>query len=172
MKLVSSMGCAWAMLVGLIVLVGCRQQADPGVADPPVSQAVKPPAENAGAGTWRAFAARVVHDEVKDDTIHPFSFAVPAGDDADAKDARRSIVMAVRTTLGNTAIPGNLLAFTGPDSRAVATVIEEGFQDLPTSVTKGVTVLYIGTPDMSSRVDKVTRDAGVRLRVRVMATPE
>ncbi|KAF1005949.1 MAG: hypothetical protein GAK28_02857 [Luteibacter sp.] len=172
MKFVSNMRCTWAMLAGMVVLGGCHHQEDPGVADPPVSQAIKPPAGNAGAGTWRAFAARVVHDEVKDDTLHPFTFAVPAGDDADAKEARRSIVMAVRTTLGNTAIPGNLLAFTGPDSRAVAAVIEESFRDLPTSVTKGVTVLYIGTSDMSSRVDKVMRDAGARLRVRAMATPE
>lgn len=156
------------IVMTLLTLPGCNRPADPGEATSPPAQQLQSPAKAAKAENWRTFAAAVVQSEVKDESIRPFTFVVPEGSDDDSKEQRQAIVVAVRGMLMNTALPGRLLAFTGPDSATVGEVIVDALHGLPGLPARGLTFLFIGTPQASIAASQAVRAAGGNLRLRPM----
>jgi len=163
-----------AGLFGLVLLSGCGHGtgATASSTASPAEPAVLVPPTNADDVTaWREFMVKSILSVTHDPKLHPYSFVVPAGDSADVTDRRKSEAMAIRMMLGNTAVPGNMIALTGPDSTKVADVIIEAFKGLPPHAAQGLAVLYVGVPDAADAAKKIVSAAGAELRVRQMRAP-
>ncbi len=158
----------WGMGV-LLLLTGCGHSPDPGVTPTSSAELLQPPGRAARVEEWRTFATNTVQSELSDASIHPFTFVIPTGDDAEAQDQRKAIAATVRGMLANTALPGKVLAFTGADSAMVAAVIVDALRDLPGLPARGLTIIFIGTAEASNAAGKAVRAAGGNLRLRPMA---
>lgn len=163
------------MSVAVALLAGCsHHDSDPGIsaASTMTSAAplVPPPNPN-DMVAWRAFLGKAILAETHDSKLHPYAFVVPAGDAAVAAQQRRGEAIAVHGLLGRTAVPGNMLALTGPDSIQVTEVINEAFKDVPAQGARGLTILYIGAPTSAVKAQAIVQAAGAELRMRPMRSP-
>jgi hypothetical protein len=159
-------------VVGLTLLAGCGHSnpSQTATARTETQQLVAPVNPN-DVNAWRTFMGQAILDVTHDKTLHPYSFVVPAGDTADATTRRRHEAMTIHAMLGRTAVPGNMIAFTGPDSTKVAEVVASAFQKLPAHTAQGLTVLFVGTPAVARTVESAVSAAGAQLRVRAMRMP-
>jgi hypothetical protein len=76
----------------------------------------------------------------------PYMYFVPAGDDTPNQDARINQLDNVKTTVARGVLPGNMMAFGGPNSALTAGLIQDAFKDAQAGSFKGVIVLFIGAP--------------------------
>ncbi len=166
-----------ALAVAAVLLVGCGHHEDPGTSTASTASAAKPavplasPSNPDDAAAWRAFLGKAILAETHDPNVHPYAFVVPGGDSTDAVQQRHGEAMAIRGMLGHTAVPGNMLAVTGPDSSLVVEVIGEAFKDVPARGAQGLTILYVGIPAALTKVPETVKAAGAELRVRAMQAP-
>ena len=156
-------------IFGLTLLAGCGH-GNSSQAAASKSQPVQlvAPANPNDVNAWRAFMGQAILDVTHDKTMHPYSFVVPAGDTINATARRRHEAMTIHAMLGRTAVPGNMIALTGPDSIKVAEVVASAFQKLPAHTAQGLTVLFVGTPTAAQTVESVVSASGAQLRVRAM----
>lgn len=163
-----------ALVLAALLLGACGHGADSSTSNTSTAADASqwvPPANADDVNAWRAFIGKAILAETKDPNMHPYSFIVPAGDTADAVERRKGEAQAIHDMLGRTAMPGNMLALTGPDSEKVAEVINEAFKGAPAQVARGLTVLYVGVPLAAAKSEDVVRQAGAELRVVAMKAP-
>ena len=140
------------LLVGLVVaaLAACSGSHD-GPSNAPTagaSAASSAPAvptaphNPADINAWRDFASSAAPPVSNGQ--HVYSFAVPAGNTAGAKDQRDKIVGAIKSLIGHgVPLPGNTLVIAGPDGQAAAEVVVAAYKDEPKDVFKGMTVRFV-----------------------------
>jgi hypothetical protein len=160
---------------GLVLLAGC------GHGTPDSSQSLTtataksatlvPPDNPNDTRAWHAFIKQAILEVTHTPELHPYAFVVPAGDSASATQRRMSEAMAIRSMLGRTAVPGNMIALAGPDSDKVATVVTTAFQKLPSHAAQGLTVLFVGSPASAATTKSIVESAGARLRVVAIPQP-
>ena len=90
--------------------------------------------------------------------------AVPAGDDDASKAGYQRQLENVQDTVARGVLPGNLLAFAGPDSSKTADLIVAAFQGAKPGSFKGVIVLFIGDKADEQRVETAVNPTGATVR--------
>lgn len=164
-----------SLLVCVVVLVaGCGHAGgDSSTASTTafVPPELTPPTNPDDVNAWRAFIGESIQRVTHNPNVHPYSYVVPRGDDADSMDRRKGEAGAIRSLLGRTAVPGNMIALTGPDSAKVSEVIVAAFKDLTPSTARGLTVLYVGTTKDGLAAKATVAAAGARLQIEAMRSP-
>ena len=78
-------------------------------------------------------------------TSRPYMYFVPGGEDETAVTDRANQLENVRTVVSRGVLPGNMMAFGGPDSHTTAKLVVDAFADAQPGSFKDVIVLFIGT---------------------------
>jgi hypothetical protein len=94
----------------------------------------------------------------------PYMYFVPAGDAQDVQDARQSQLDNVSGTVSRGVLPGNMLAFGGPDSKLTADLVSAAFKDASDGSFKDVVVLFVGAAADQDRVKDALAKSGATYR--------
>lgn len=143
-----------AAAVMTVALSACEQQkaVDPAAA-PVVTAAVTMPAAGSDAVAWKKYLADVVMKNMQGvKTDRPYMYFVPAGEDGKIVLDRSNQLDNVKTVISRGVVPGNMLAFGGPDSKTTADLIIDAFTDGQANTFKDVVVLFVGAEADSERV--------------------
>jgi hypothetical protein len=158
-------------VVGVLALTACgpseeekaKAASDAAVAE--MMKPVSPPAADADKAAWQKYLVVVVKQNMRGvKTNQPYMYFVPKGDAADVQDARKSQLDNVSATVSRGVLPGNMLAFGGPDSKLTADLVIESFKDASAGSFKGVVVLFIGAADDQDRVKDAVAKTGAEFR--------
>ena len=104
---------------------------------------------------WQAYLSQVVQNNMQGvSASSPYVYFVPAGTDAMDVAERQRQLEQVQGVVARTVLPGNMLAFGGPDSALTAKMIEDSFTGAVAGSFKGVTVLFIGDKADDAAVQK------------------
>jgi hypothetical protein len=98
----------------------------------------------------------------------PYAYMVPAGDDDEAKAKYDRQLQNVQDTVARGVLPGNMLAFAGPNSARTADFIIAAFQGAKPGSFKDVIVLFIGDQADKDRVDAALQPTGATVRFVAM----
>ena len=93
-------------------------------------------------------------------TLHPYMYYIPSGDSADVQGARLQQLNNVSDSVARGVLPGNVMAFGGPDSKATADLVVEAFKGANEGSFKGVAVLFIGAAADQDRVKDALAKSG------------
>ncbi|HXD84271.1 MAG TPA: hypothetical protein VN599_07550 [Rudaea sp.] len=158
-------------LAGVFMLAACgpsdedKQKAAEAAAQALANAPVPLPAAGADDAAWQKYLVSVVTRNMQGvKTNHPFMYYVPAGDSPDAEDARKSQLDNVGTTVARGVLPGNMLAFGGPDSKLTADLIVEAFANANDGSFKNVVLLFAGASADQQRVQDAIAKSGAELR--------
>ncbi|HMM57162.1 MAG TPA: hypothetical protein PKD77_06165 [Rudaea sp.] len=159
------------VLVTAVLLAACgqsdeeKQAAADAAAKAAANAPVPLPAAGADDAAWQKYLVSVVTRNMQGvKTNHPFMYYVPAGDSMAAEDARKSQLDNVGATVARGVLPGNMLAFGGPDSKATADLIVEAFANANDGSFKNVVVLFAGAAADQQRVQDAIAKSGAELR--------
>ena len=159
------------VLVTAVLLAACgqsdeeKQAAADAAAKAAANAPVPLPAAGADDAAWQKSLVSVVTRNMQGvKTNHPFMYYVPAGDSMAAEDARKSQLDNVGATVARGVLPGNMLAFGGPDSKATADLIVEAFANANDGSFKNVVVLFAGAAADQQRVQDAIAKSGAELR--------
>jgi hypothetical protein len=129
-------------------LAACNQQKEaaqePAAAAPQVAAVPTNPNDKTA---WKQYLVSVVTANMQGvKTNHPYMYFVPAGDDDATKSDRQNQLDNVKTVVARGVLPGNMMAFGGPDSKTTADLVVEAFKDAQAGSFKDVVVLFVGAP--------------------------
>jgi hypothetical protein len=154
-------------LAGTLALSACgpneeeQRKAAEAAAAAEAAKPVPVPAANADKAAWQKYLKAVVQQNMKDvKTNHPYLYFIPNGDSAEVQDARKNQLDNVSTTVARGVLPGNMMAFGGPDSKLTADMIVDSFKEAQDGTFKGVVVLFIGAPADNDRVKDALTKSG------------
>lgn len=145
-------------LLATLALVGCKKEEAEKPKKEPV-QVVVPTDANDLAG-WKTYLTGVVQNNMGGVRSRPFVYFVPAGDDDVAKEEAQRQLEGVQDVVLRGVLPGNMLAFGGPDAAKVATLVTEGFKDVRPNSMKGVKILVVGAAADEQRIRDVLAPGG------------
>lgn len=155
------------MCVALFALGGCNKEdkaAQDAAAVAP-AEVVTMPAAPGDKAAWKKYLISVVTDNMQDvKTTHPYMYFVPQGDDDAAKADRENQLANVQTVVARGVLPGNMLAFGGPDSATTTELIKQAFASVSPGSFKGVVVLFIGAPSDEEAVKQALEPASAEFR--------
>jgi hypothetical protein len=137
-----------ALACALFALAACNQQKEaaqePAAAAPQVAAVPTNPNDKTA---WKQYLVSVVTANMQGvKTNHPYMYFVPAGDDDATKSDRQNQLDNVKTVVARGVLPGNMMAFGGPDSKTTADLVVEAFKDAQAGSFKDVVVLFVGAP--------------------------
>lgn len=158
-------------LAGVLILSACgpsdadKEKAAEAAAAAEAAKPVPAPAPTADKSAWQTYLVAVVRQNMQGvKTSHPFMYYIPPGSDQAAMDARDSQLENVGNTVARGVVPGNMLAFGGPDSKITADLIAEAFKDANAGTFKDVVVLFVGAAADSDRVKQALVKSGAEYR--------
>lgn len=158
-------------LVGTLALSACgpsdadKQKAAEAAAAAEAAKPVPAPAATADKAAWQKYLVAVVTQNMKGvKTNHPYMYFIPNGDGADAQDARKNQLDNISTTVARGVLPGNMMAFGGPDSKLTTDTITAAFKDAQDGTFKGVVVLFIGAAADQDAVKTALAKSGAEFR--------
>lgn len=121
--------------------------------------------KKAYATAWKQYLVSVVTANMNGvKSNHPYMYFVPGGDDDAAKADRNNQLGNVTGIVSRGVLPGNMLAFGGPDSAITAQLVADAFKDVQTGSFKGVVVLFVGAQANFSRVKEALAQSGADVR--------
>ena len=125
------------------------------------------PAPTTGDKTqWKQYLVSVVTANMQGvKSTHPYMYFVPGGDDDASKGDRANQLENVKTTVARGVLPGNMLAFGGPDSTMTAQMVTDAFKDAQAGSFKDVVVLFVGKPADGDTVKQALAASGADVRV-------
>jgi hypothetical protein len=154
-------------LAGTLALSACNKQDD-GQQTTQQAAATKPTNPN-DAQAWNAYLSQIVQNNMQGMTAErPYAYLVPAGDDDDAKAKYNRQLENVQDTVARGVLPGNLLAFAGPNSAKTADFVIAAFKDAKPGSFKDVIVLFIGDQADKDRVTTALQPTGATVRFVAM----
>jgi len=149
-------------LLSVLVLTACDKEEEVAA---PVAVEVKMPTTAADRAGWKAYLVDVVKRNMAGVTSsRPYMYFVPAGEDQAAQDERINQLENVRTVVARTVLPGNMLAFGGPDSKLTGDLIVDSFKDAKAGAFKDVIVLFVGAAADQTRVQEAVAASGATYR--------
>ncbi|HET8941367.1 MAG TPA: hypothetical protein VFN13_05205 [Rudaea sp.] len=158
-------------LAAALVLSACgpseadKEKAAEAAAAAEAAKPIPVPAATADKAAWQKYLVGVVRQNMQGvKTSHPFMYYVPPGDDDAAKSARESQLDNVSDTVARGVLPGNMLAFGGPDSTITADLIIAAFQGANVGTFKNVVVLFVGAATDNDRVKEALAKSGAEYR--------
>jgi len=114
---------------------------------------------------WKQYLVSVVTANMQGvKTNHPYMYFVPAGDDDATKADRQNQLDNVKNVVARGVLPGNMMAFGGPDSKTTADLIVASFADAGAGSFKDVVVLFIGAAADLDRVKQALVSSGAEVR--------
>ena len=114
---------------------------------------------------WKQYLVSVVTANMQGvKTNHPYMYFVPGGDDDTAKSDRQNQLDNVKNVVARGVLPGNMMAFGGPDSKITSTLIVDAFKDAQAGAFKDVVVLFIGAPADVDSVKQALASSGSEVR--------
>ncbi|HET6631317.1 MAG TPA: hypothetical protein VFG73_01240 [Rhodanobacteraceae bacterium] len=153
------------MLLGTFALGGCQNSGDQTQQG---SQTAAAPARPSSAGdtkAWQNYLISKVSAHMEGMTAkRPYLYFVPAGDSPAAQGQRDLQLDQVTDTVLRTVLPGNLLAFGGPDSSTTADFISQAFSQAAKGSFKNVIVMFVGDAADKDRVAKALAPSGATYR--------
>jgi hypothetical protein len=158
-------------LIGVLALSACgpseeekaKAASDAAVAE--MMKPVSPPAADADKAAWQKYLIITVKQNMRGvKTNQPYMYFVPKGDAPDVQDARKSQLDNVSATVSRGVLPGNMLAFGGPDYKLTADLVVESFKDASAGSFKGVVVLFVGAAADQDRVKEAVSKSGAEFR--------
>jgi hypothetical protein len=154
-------------LAGSLALSACNKQEDNQQA---TQQAAAPKPTNPNdTQAWNAYLGQIVQNNMQGMTAErPYAYLVPAGDDDDAKAKYDRQLQNVQDTVARGVLPGNLLAFAGPNSAKTADFVIAAFQGAKPGSFKDVIVLFIGDQADKDRVTSALQPTGATVRFVAM----
>ena len=134
-----------------------------------VAEVVALPAADAAPTEWKKYLAAVVMQNMQGvKTNRPYMYFVPGGDGGKAILDRSNQLDNVSITVARGVLPGNMLAFGGPDSKITADLIADSFENAGAGTFKDVTVLFVGAQADSDRVKETLASSGATYRFAEM----
>jgi len=154
-------------LAGSLALSACNNQDD---SQQTTQQAAAPkPTDPNDAQAWNAYLGQIVQNNMQGMTAErPYAYMVPAGDDDEAKAKYDRQLQNVQDTVARGVLPGNMLAFAGPNSAKTADFILAAFQGAKPGSFKDVIVLFIGDQADQQRVADALAPSGATFRFVAM----
>ncbi|HET8898884.1 MAG TPA: hypothetical protein VFN09_08960 [Rhodanobacteraceae bacterium] len=147
-------------LAAALTLSGCQKEQAAPVAAP----VVKPTSASDTTG-WKKYLVDVVKQNMKGMTSNrPYLYFIPGGDNDAAVSQRQNQFDNVNNVVRATVLPGNLMAFGGPESAKTADLIIGAFKDATAGSFKGVIVLFIGDQADKQRVADGIAASGAEYR--------
>jgi hypothetical protein len=114
---------------------------------------------------WKQYLVSVVTANMQGvKTNHPYMYFVPAGDDDATKADRQNQLDNVKNVVARGVLPGNMMAFGGPDSKTTADLIVASFAEAGAGSFKDVIVLFIGAPGDLDAVKSALGPSGADVR--------
>mgnify|MGYP001333936471 CR=1 FL=1 len=163
---------AAAMAVMTFALAACNkeQAADPAAQAAAAATAPVPlPAPGSDAAAWKKYLADVVMKNMEGvKTNRPYMYFVPDGGDEKAAMDRENQLDNVKTVVARGVLPGNMIAFGGPDSATTADLVVEAFAEGQAGTLKDVLVLFVGAEADSARVQAALATVGATYRFAEM----
>jgi hypothetical protein len=154
-------------LAGSLVLSACNKQED--TQQTTQQAAATKPTDPNDAQAWNAYLGQIVQNNMQGMTAErPYAYMVPAGDDDDAKAKYDRQLQNVQDTVARGVLPGNLLAFAGPNSARTADFVITAFQGAKPGSFKDVIVLFIGDEADKDRVTTALQPTGATVRFVAM----
>ena len=145
-------------------LSACNKQGDDQQAQEQVQKAPKPTDVNDAKG-WNAYLGQLVQANLQGmKAPQPYAYLVTAGDTDEAKAQNDRQLSTVQDTVARGVLPGNLLAFAGPDSAKTADLVVTAFTGAKAGSFKDVIVLFIGDQADQQRVEEVLKPTGATIR--------
>jgi len=140
-----------------------EQQANPQAEATP--QVAPVPKSSTDKTAWKQYLVSVVTANMQGvKTNHPYMYFVPAGDDDATKADRQNQLDNVKNVVARGVLPGNMMAFGGPDSKTTADLIVASFADAQAGSFKDVVVLFIGAPGDLDAVKQALASSGAEVR--------
>jgi hypothetical protein len=94
---------------------------------------------------WKQYLVSVVTANMQGvKTNHPYMYFVPGGEDDAAKADRQNQLDNVKNVVARGVLPGNMMAFGGPDSKITSDLLVQSFSGVQAGSFKDVVVLFIG----------------------------
>jgi hypothetical protein len=144
---------------------GDKAKQDAAAAAAAQTPAVLPVPATGDKEAWKKYLISVVTANMQGvKSTHPYMYFVPGGDDDAAKADRANQLENVKTTVSRGVLPGNMLAFGGPDSAMTAQVITDAFKDAQAGSFKDVVVLFVGKPTESDAVKQALAASSADVR--------
>jgi Prokaryotic membrane lipoprotein lipid attachment site len=152
--------------VATFALSACNQQPEAAKPQAEVAPQVAPmPTNPADKTAWKQYLVSVVTANMQGvKTNHPYMYFVPGGDDDAAKADRQNQLDNVKNVVARGVLPGNLMAFGGPDSKATADIIVQAFAGAQAGALKDVIVLFIGAAGDLDTVKQAVTASGAEVR--------
>jgi len=151
-----------------LALGACDQNKQPAQEQAAAEQkpAVIPVPSNAtDKAAWKQYLVSVVTANMQGvKTNHPYMYFVPGGDDETAKADRDNQLENVKTTVSRGVLPGNMMAFGGPDSTLTSQLIVDAFGVASPGSFKDVVVLFIGAPGDFDAIKNAVASSGAEAR--------
>lgn len=153
-------------LLATLALSACDQKKEEAAESTEQKvETVALPAPGSEVSAWKKYLASVVMQNMAGvKTTRPFMYFVPAGDDDKAQSDRSNQLDKVSSDVSRGVLPGNMLAFGGPDSKLTADLVVEAFKNAQAASMKDVVVLFVGAADDSERVKAAVEPAGASFR--------
>jgi hypothetical protein len=152
-------------LTGCLALSACNNNQQQGDGQQQAQQQVTKPTDPNDSKAWNAYLGQIMTKNMQGMSApQPYAYMIPAGDTDDAKDSRDRQLSNVQDIVARGVLPGNLLAFGGPDSGKTADLVTTAFKDAKPGSLKGVIIVVIGDAADQQRVNDVLKptDATVR----------
>ncbi|HMM67107.1 MAG TPA: hypothetical protein PKC03_09215 [Dokdonella sp.] len=150
-------------------LSACDKKEAPEAATEQVAEVVSVPAPGSEPAAWKKYLAAVVMQNMQGvKTSRPYMYFVPAGDDGKAEMDRSNQLDNVKITVARGVLPGNMLAFGGPDSKITADLVVDAFSEAGAGTFKDVVVLFVGAQADSDRVKEALASSGATYRFAEM----
>lgn len=146
-------------------LSACDKTSQPEQAVEQAPEVLPIPANPTDKAAWKKYLVQEVTANmagVKSD--HPYMYFVPGGADEAAINERTNQLNNVTTVVSRGVLPGNMMAFGGPDSKLTSQLIIDAFKDVSVGAFKDVVVLFIGAPTEADAVKQALASSGADVR--------
>jgi hypothetical protein len=162
-KILPIVALAFAATLALSACGQGEQAAQPVAEQKPVVAPM--PTNPTDKNAWKQYLVSVVTANMQGvKSNHPYMYFVPSGDDDTAKSDRNNQLENVKTVVSRGVLPGNLMAFGGPDSKLTAELITEAFRDVAAGSFKDVVVLFVGATADADAVKTAVATSGADVR--------
>jgi len=154
-------------LAAALTLSACNKQENDDQQATPSAQAAQAtrPSDIHDTEGWNAYLVQLLQKNLQGMTAsQPYAYLVTPGDTEESAAQNERQLSTVQDTVARGVLPGNLLAFAGPDSAKTADLIVAAFTDAKPGSFKDVIVLFIGDEADQQRVEDVLKPTGATVR--------
>lgn len=148
---------------------GATKQMDPAVAEAKAAYdtafAQYEEQNKAYSSEWKKYLVSVVTANMQGvKSNRPYMYFVPGGNDEGAQLDRQNQLDNVGNVVARGVLPGNMMAFGGPDSTITAQLVVDAFKEVQAGAFKDVVVLFIGAPSDFETVKQALATSGADAR--------